>query len=182
MAVHRSGLPHCTVRKRELTFPWMIRHFETGKPLEPENPGHLQWGAALGAGLLAGLVLLVAPRGSPWASLTFFTPMVMGRRLTASMMLPLPVLWVIHLAVGVLYGLIISAAVSRLTSYRAILIGGFIGLLLYFANWGIVSACWPGWRTDEVPVIFTHVVFGLLCAGAYRGLLRRRQPVSRASL
>lgn len=159
----------------------MIRHFEANEPLEPENPGHVQWGAALGAGLLAGLVLLLAPRGSPWASLTFFTPMVMGRRLPAAMMLPMPVLWIIHLCISVLYGLTISAAVSRLTSYRAILIGGFIGLLLYFANWGIVWACWPAWRVDEVPVLFTHVVFGLIAAGAYRGLLRRRQPASRAA-
>ena len=156
----------------------MIRRFDTPISLEPENSGHLQWGPALGAGLIAGLVLLVAPRGSPWASLTFFSPMIMGRSVPPAMMLPLPVLWLIHLGVSVLYGLVISVAVSRLTSYRAILVGGAIGLLWYFVNWSIVSVCWPAWRVDEVPVLFTHVVFGLIAAGAYRGLLRRRQPAS----
>lgn len=173
--------PIARLEMRSLRFPAMIRRFDTPISLEPENPGHLQYGPALGAGLIAGLVLLVAPRGSPWASLTFFTPTVMGRSVPATMMLPLPVLWIIHLGVSVLYGLVTSLAISRLTSYRAILVGGFIGLLLYFGNWVIVSVCWPAWRVDEVPVLFTHVVFGLIAAGAYRGLLRRRQPASRAT-
>lgn len=93
-------------------------------------------------------------------------------------MLPLPAVWVIHLGVSLIYGIIISVVVARLTSYGAILVGGVLGLLLFFANWALVSVCWPAWRVDEIPVLFTHIVFGLIAAGAYRGLLRRQRVVS----
>lgn len=151
----------------------MIRHFEAHFPLEPERGGW-QWGAALGAGLVAGIILLIVPRGSPWASLTFFTPAVMGRNIPPGMMLPLPALWAIHLAVSIAYGLFISVVVSKLRAYRAILTGALVGLVLYILNWCIVLTVWPAWKVDEIPVLFTHMVFGLVTAGAYRGLLRRR--------
>lgn len=151
----------------------MIRRFEANYPLEPEHGGW-QWGSALGAGLVAGIVLLIVPRGSPWASLTFFTPAVMGRNVPPAMMLPLPVLWAIHLAISIVYGLVISVLVSKLRGYKAILVGALIGLGLYVLNWLVVRAVWPGWKVDEIPVVFTHIVFGLVAAGAYRGLLRRR--------
>src|SRR5207248_11689730 len=60
----------------------MIRHFEPAHPLEPEDKPGMQWGAALGAGLIAGVILLVVPRGSPWSSLTVFSPVIMGRALS----------------------------------------------------------------------------------------------------
>lgn len=84
----------------------MIRGFEANDPLEPEHGGW-QWGPAPGAGLVAGFILLIVLHGSPWASLTFFTPAVMGRNLPPAMRLPLPVLWAIHLAVLIAYGLLI---------------------------------------------------------------------------
>jgi hypothetical protein len=113
-------------------------------------------------------------RGSPWASLTFLTPAVMGRSVPPGMMLALPALWAIHLVVSVAYGLLISVLVSKLRAYKAILTGGLIGLVLYMLNWCVVRAVWPAWKVDEIPVVFTHIVFGLVAAGAYRGLLRRR--------
>jgi hypothetical protein len=33
---------------------------------------------------------------------------------------------------------------------------------------------WHANTRHEIPVIFTHIVFGLITTGAYRGLLRRR--------
>jgi len=47
-------------------------------------------------------------------------------------------------------------------------------LVLYFINLGVVTMWFPAMRGNEVSVFVTHVVFGLIAAGAYRGLLRRK--------
>jgi len=151
----------------------MIRGFESAHPLEPKAGGHIQWPAAFGAGLIAGAILLIVPRGSPWSSVTFFSPIVMGRALRAGFEMPLVFVWLVHLAVSVVYGLIISRIIAVLTKSRAILTGGLIGLVLYLLNLLVVSLVWPQLRGNELSVLFTHIVFGLVAAGAYRGLLKR---------
>jgi hypothetical protein len=153
----------------------MIRGYEPYIPLEPEDKPGIQWGPAVGAGFIAGLVLLLVPRGSPWSALTFFSPAILGRSMS-SMEVPLAITWVLHLVVSIIYGLIISRVVAGLRQQRAVLIGGVAGLVLYFANLAMVSFCWPVLRGNEAPVVFAHVVFGLIAAGAYCGLLRRRTP------
>jgi len=152
----------------------MIRGFESAHPLEPEAGGHVQWPAAFGAGLIAGAILLIVPRGSPWSSVTFFSPIIMGRALRGGLEMPLVFVWLVHLAVSVAYGIIISRIISVLTKSRAILTGGLIGLVLYLLNLLVVSLVWPQLRGNELSVIFTHIVFGLVTAGAYRGLLKRK--------
>src|SRR5258707_10879136 len=98
----------------------MIRGYQAARPLEPELPGRFQWGPALGAGLAAGAILLLAPRGSPWASLSSFSPVIMGRVVPASAGIPVFIAWLIHLAVSVFYGLLISRVVVNLRQPRAI--------------------------------------------------------------
>ena len=151
----------------------MIRGFQRAQLLEPQNQHHLQWGPAFGAGLIAGFILLIVPRGSPWSALTFFSPAIMGRA-GGLVAMPLVVVWLLHLGVAVIYGLIISRVVSALTQIRAVLTGGLVGLLLYLINLGVVSFWWPEVRGNEVSVLFTHVVFGLIAAAVYRGLLKRQ--------
>jgi hypothetical protein len=165
----------CTKTDQKLDFG-MIRGFSPPNPLEPENPGHMQWGPALGAGLIAGAVLMIAPRGSPWSSVTFFDPLVVGRNLPAQVTSMIPV-WLMHLMVSIIYGFIISRTVVCLRQFRAIFTGGLVGLLLYALNLLVVSILWPHMRGNEASVAFTHIVFGLLAAAAYRGLLKRK-PVS----
>ena len=87
--------------------------------MEPVLRHRLQIGPAFGAGLVAGLVLLVVPWGSPWSSLTFFTPAIMGRDVSAGLVLPLPVVWALHLGVAVVYGFIVSLFVATLRQQRA---------------------------------------------------------------
>ncbi len=139
-----------------------------------ENGERFQWPAALGAGLIAGVVLLVAPRGSPWSGLTFLSPTIIGRLVPPSMGLSLPECWLIHLALSLVYGFIISLVASRLTQGRAIVGGGVIGVLLFLVNWGIISLAWPWWQTGLFAVIFAHLVFGLIAGASYRGLRRGR--------
>ena len=153
----------------------MIRGFERNQPLDPAAPERMQWGPAVGAGVITGFVLLLVPRGSPWASLTFFSPVVVGRE-TSLLGLAPEGAWLLHLLVSLVYGLIISLAVARLRKQRAIFTGGLLGLALYLINFGVVSTFWPAIRGNEFSVIFTHLVFGLVAAGAYRGLLKRHVP------
>lgn len=152
----------------------MIRGFEPTRKTEPVVNGAMQWPTALLAGLIAGVVLLIIPRGSPWASLTFFSRAIMGRVVPADVTMALPVVWVIHLALSLIYGLFISLFVAHLSQNRATLVGGLLGIPLYLINWGIVSLALPEWQGNQVAVLFTHIVFGLIAGSAYRGLLRRK--------
>ena len=106
-------------------------------------------------------------------AVTFFSPVVAGRTLSGQP-LPLLVVWALHMGVSILYGLIVCRVVAGLKQARAILTGGLLGLVLYVINFGIVSTWWPSIRGNEISVVFTHIVFGLVVAGAYRGLLRRK--------
>jgi hypothetical protein len=151
----------------------MIRGFETPVRLEPQGRDRLQWGRAFAASLLAGLILLAVPRGSPWSAVTFFSPVVLGWSIPGQM--PLILVWLLHLAVCVVSGLIVCRVIAGLRQGRAIATGGLLGLVLYVMNFGVVSTWWPETRGNELSVLFTHIVFGLVVAGSYRGLLRRNR-------
>ncbi len=97
----------------------------------------------------------------------------MGRVVAAE--LPLLVLWIIHLGIAVLCGVFIAAVTFRLRVGLAIPAGALCGLLLYGLNFAAVSIVWPELLGNEGAVAFSHIVFGLIVAGAYRGLWRRRQ-------
>ena len=127
----------------------------------------------MAAGLIPGVVLLILPHATPWEGLTVFTPAIIGRQVPASWGMNVFGVVVIHLALSLVYGLIISLSVMSARQMRALLVGGVVGLVLYALNLLVVSLWIPGLRTDEVPVVLTHLVFGLVAAGAYRGLLRR---------
>jgi len=80
---------------------------------------------------------------------------------------------VLHLALALIYGVIVSFVILRIHQMAAVLTGGVVGVGLYFLNLGAVSLWFPALRGNEVSVFVTHVVCGLIAAGAYRGLLRR---------
>src|SRR5690242_7737989 len=132
----------------------MIRGFEAAQRTEAVGHGHLQWSAALGAGLIVGGIFLVVPRGSPWSSVTFFSPLVMGRPLPSALQIPLFALWLIHMGVAVVYGLIISRIVAGLTQLRAVITGGVVGLFLYLLNLLLISILLPQMSGNEISVLF----------------------------
>jgi hypothetical protein len=158
----------------------MIKGYQSVPLLEPEEPRQFHIAPALGAGFIAGAVLLIVPHGSPWSSLTFFSPVILGRTMPVEM--SLVVAWALHLAVSIVYGLIISRLVATLRWHRAFFTGAMAGLVLYAVNFGVVSALWPWLRGAEFSVVVTHIVFGLIIAGAYRGLLKRRREVPAANV
>src|SRR5580765_7286554 len=101
----------------------MIKGYEPPQLLEPELPRIFHLGPALGAGFIAGAILLIVPRGSPWSSLTFFSPAIMGRLVPGAVENSLLVVSVLHLAVSLVYGLIISQMVATLRRERAFVTG-----------------------------------------------------------
>lgn len=156
----------------------MIKGFQP--PPRDESPltGRFQWMPALAAGLIPGVILLILPHASPWEGLTVFSPAIMGREVPASWGMNVSGIVVIHLALSVVYGLIISLTVMNVRQMRALLVGGVVGLVLYGVNLAVVWLWIPGLHSNEVSVALTHLVFGLVAAGAYRGLLRRPVPVA----
>src|SRR5690349_16907147 len=155
----------------------MIKGYEHPHLLEPEEPKRFHPGPALAAGFLGGVILLIVPRGSPWSSSTFFTPAIMGRTIPGPIEIPLLLVWTLHLVVSLVYGLLISRMVATLRRRRAFVTGALAGLILYAINFGVVSAFWPSLRGAEFAVVVTHIVFGLITAGAYRGLLKRKRDI-----
>jgi len=157
----------------------MIRGFEPPHPTEPVEASHWQGMPAISAGLIAGVVLLIVPHASPWEGLTSLTPALMGRVVPQMLGLGPFMTVVLHLALAIIYGVLISFLVMHIRQLVAVLAGGVAGIVLYFLNLGAVSLWFPGMRGNEVSVFVTHLVFGLIAAGAYRGLLRRRVSVSK---
>src|SRR5215831_5051984 len=158
----------------------MIRDFEPPRPLDPEDKDHLQWRAAVSAGLIPGLILLVVPGGSPWSSVTLFSRVIMGRIVPDVFQLSLGTSIIEHLILSIIYGLIVSIVVRRATQWRAIMGGALCGIVLYVINLLVVSLWIPRLLGNEGLVLYTHIFFGALAAGAYRGLLRRT-PVPSAT-
>ena len=151
----------------------MIKGYQRPATVEPvETPFQLK--AALWAGFIAAIVLLIVPSGSPWSRIIFLSPLVVGRIIPPSAGLPVPAVWFIHLGLSLVYGILISLVANRFHRGKALLAGAICGAVLYGINVGIVSAFWPGLRGNEVAIAFAHIVFGLIAAGAYRGLLTQR--------
>jgi hypothetical protein len=117
--------------------------------------------------------LLIVPRGSPWAELTFFAPAIVGRTVSPESGMSFVSILVAHLTVSLIYGLVIARIVAAVTQLRALIVGGMAGLGIYLVNFCIVSWWIPELGGNEISVIFTHAVFGLIAGGAYRGSLRR---------
>jgi len=155
----------------------MIKGFEHPHLSEPVERSHWQAMPAVASGLIAGIVLLVVPHASPWSGVTSFTPTMMGRVVPESWGLGSFMTVVFHLALAIIYGVLISLVVTRIRQMAAVVIGGLLGLVLYRLNLTVISLWFPAMRGAEVAVIVTHVVFGLIAAGAYRGLLRRKVSV-----
>lgn len=160
----------------------MIKGYEPPHLLEPEEPGRFQMRPALGASLIAGVILLILPHGSPWSALTFFSPVIMGRTVPRTFEMPFLLVCIVHLAVSFIYGFIISRIVATLRRRPAIVAGALAGLVLYVVNFWVVSAFWPSLRGAEFSVLITHIVFGLITAGVYRGLLKRKLGVPAGGL
>lgn len=147
--------------------------------------------AALYAGIIAAVVSLIVETPiawlladlSPWTSARMAAAMVLGREV-----LPPPAtfdLWivtvafVIHLALSMLYGLVLALVLAwlavRTTPAWGAVAGIVFGLALYVINLhGFAPLLFP-WLTalQNGITVFSHVVFGAVLGGAYAGMAGR---------
>jgi hypothetical protein len=74
------------------------------------------------------------------------------------------------------YGLIVALLANRWHGIPGIVAGGLTGLALYALNFAVFYLMQAvEWPRTEVPTIVTHFVFGMIAAGAYKGLAARRR-------
>jgi len=150
------------------------------------------WAAAAVSGFAAGAVLMVLdlfwsavfhPDG-PWRTSHMIAPIFLGADSvhTAPYHFSVAVVSIAlatHYALGIVFGLILAAAMAQLrldtTANRAALSGAVLGSLLYLVNFGVLVRWFPwlsdlrGWDTHAA-----HVVFGIVAAVLYWRLKRTR--------
>jgi hypothetical protein len=82
----------------------------------------------------------------------------------------------LHIVVSIGYTMIIGLMVTRLRGLWAVGTGMLLGLGLYALNFVLFNYMLPvEWTGAELSVLVTHVVFGAIAAGAYKGLASRQE-------
>ena len=150
---------------------------------------HMDWKAALWAGLIAGVVFMmmemilvaVAGGGSPWGPSRMIAAMVMGEQV-----LPPPatfdagvftVAMVVHFVLSIVLAFIFAWVASRwrMSLGIALLVGAVFGLLVYLINfYPIAAALFPWFAMGRNWItIISHVAFGLVLAWSYLAIARK---------
>jgi hypothetical protein len=150
----------------------------------PAGPA-INWKAAIGSGLVAGLVFLVLEMmmvalvlgESPWGPPRMIAAIVLGKGV-----LPPPatfdfgiviVAMIVHFILAIVYALIFAFAAQRLTTGVAVAAGGAFGLILYLVNFYGFTAVFPWFAMARNWVsVFAHTVFGLVLGWTYKRLAR----------
>jgi hypothetical protein len=141
----------------------------------------VRWDRALQAGLMIGAITFLLTRGIPWVGSGAIDPAVMGREVApgreATPMFLFGVM-AIHFLMSAAYGLIIAPIVHGFRPWAAGAVGALVGLVLYFISYAVFGMMMEA-RADlrEWPALAIHVVFGIVCAETYKGMVRRREPV-----
>jgi uncharacterized membrane protein YagU involved in acid resistance len=148
------------------------------------------WNAAIGAGIIAGVIATAVQMVLWWAFLDAL-PRLLYRdaRLTAAILMGQEVLpppatfdWhvmivatLIHFVLSITYSLILACLISRLGMALSLLTGGIYGLILYGINMHGVTLVFP-WFSEvrDWITIITHIVFGISIAATYKVLAREK--------
>jgi hypothetical protein len=147
----------------------------------------IAWSAAIWASVVAGLVfaalemaLAWAVNGqSPWAPLHMIGAIALGPgALTPPDTFDLGIVGtavVIHMALAIVYGIVLAFIVAKLDTGMATLVGGAYGLALYLINFYGFTTVFP-WFADARGwvSIATHIVQSALMAYLYKVFIARR--------
>lgn len=145
--------------------------------------------AAAAAGTIAGMVATAVQIAS-WWSASYPLPQMLWRdtRLAAAILLgpailppPMTFDWralgaatLIHLALSIVYGLILAPLLSRLKHVPARAMGAAFGLLLYAINMYGFTLLFPWFDASRNWItVIAHLAFGIAAATVYRKLSRR---------
>lgn len=155
--------------------------------------GAVDWRAAIWAGIIAGIIFMVLEMimvpvfggGSPWGPPRMIAAIGMGRDVLPSPDTPptfdflvLMVAMILHLLLSVIYSVVLAFFIHRLDMGRAAVLGAAFGLALYLINFYAFTALFPWFANARNWItIFTHIVFGLVAAAAYKGLQKPKGEV-----
>jgi uncharacterized membrane protein YagU involved in acid resistance len=151
------------------------------------------WRAGAWAGVIAGVVFMMLEMGmvwmfmgeSPWAPPHMIAAMALDKDVLPpeGTYAPFSVkimgtAMIIHLALSVIYGLIVAWLVHRFDWGGGLAIGAAFGLAIYIINFYLIAPVAFPWFTMAQNWIsaFTHILFGLIAGGAYIGLRKPKTP------
>lgn len=166
----------------------MAERYVTETRGETRTRRRINWNAAVWAGIIAGLVFMMmemllvwlAMGQSPWGPPRMIAAMVMGKEV-----LPPPatfavgvmlVAMMIHFMLSIIYGVIVGWIVDRMSRGAAVVTGAVFGLVaVYFLNFHLIAPVLFPWFTQAQNwvSVLSHVVFGMVLAGAYLALRDR---------
>lgn len=171
----------------------MARTMTSERYMESYRQDRTDWRAAVWAGIIAGIVFMMAEMmmvwmfmgESPWGPPRMIAAMVLGKDV-----LPPPAdfdmgimmtAMMIHFPLSVIYGLVVGWIVHRLGSTSVLLIGAIFGLAIYFINFYLVAPAVFPWFTmaQNWVSLVAHLIYGLVLGAAYAGLRRHKPAVQR---
>lgn len=138
----------------------------------------VQWATGIKAALGVAAILWLVTRGIPWAPSGLVSPTAMGRELKnpAEINAGLAgMATVLHFILAMVYASVMMPLIHRFSYANAWLVGATMGIGLYLLNlaaFALVAGGAPYSR--ELPTFITHLAFGIIFTGAYKGLVKRR--------
>lgn len=156
-------------------------------PTPATRRSRIDAGAAIWAGLVAGLVFMVAgmlmvatfPGGSAWEAPRMIGAVALGRDV-----LPPPdtfdgavfaVAMAIHFALSILLGFVFAFIAGTRTVGTSALVGALFGLVVYAISFYGLTAVFP-WLAEarNWATIFAHLLFGVALGAVYASRTRHR--------
>jgi hypothetical protein len=141
------------------------------KPPTKHIVAPMNWFAAVKAGLLAGVILLLFPFGIPWGGLSIGSMAIMGRTVPE---IGAVGAGAIHLGLAVAYSIIIAFFARMARAGWGLLVGVAVGAVLYGVSRLVVAEFASQLLGAETRAVFAHLTFSLYAAGIYKGITRQR--------
>ena len=148
----------------------------------------LNWKAAIGAGIVAGLVFMMLEMAlitilqgqSPWGPPRMMAAMVMGKGVLPPMDAPatfdftiMMVAMMIHLLLSIVLAIALGFSISRLrlSLVSSIAAGAVFGAIVYYVDFYGFTAIFPWFAMARGPIsLFSHAMFGAVAGGVYQAI------------
>lgn len=148
----------------------------------PQMKQLVDWGAALWAGIIAGLIFLISNiiifGLNPWFILRYLAYPILGEQvlpptvwMPSSASADLTVLAVgltLHFTLSILFAMLIAFILHRWGLLIGVMGGALLGLALYCINFYTLTFFFPKfWELHGLNMMITHILFGALAGGIY---------------